>query len=285
MENKDLYVLTQFEEGSAPDVPAGTDTSQMAQARLEATVRLFALGVRYVGSADGTFDEATRAEATTPNVIVANLTELLSAGNPDDAAAIQQVINRTSADELEAQLAEAFDDIEQQGLSRAQMLEEIEALGEAAEEDLNGFLPFNTQIPDDDELREHVAGIVDRFGFDVDMDQFDHDRNAFWEAFDEAQKITIGHSFNVLSGYLVMFHSMCAAKLAHPNQPFSDEQDKAVKEVADGYGLLMGQRFIGREVAVRRLNLLLKHLSVEVAKRSYVKAVFKRAAALLGFSG
>ena len=50
--------------------------------------------------------EAMRTKATTLNVLIADLTELLSAANPDNAAAIQHVINTTTPDELEARLAE-----------------------------------------------------------------------------------------------------------------------------------------------------------------------------------
>ena len=240
-----------------------------------------ALGARYVGSAGGDFEEAMRTEATTLNVLIANLTELLSAGNPDNAAAIQHVINTTTPDELEARLAEALDDIEERGLSCEQMLAEIEALGKEAER-LNGFLPFDTQIEDNGALKAHVADVVDRHGFDVDIDLFDRDENAFWETYGDAQYTTMGHRFHVPSGYLVMLHSMCVRKLAHPNKPLRDGRKTVVDEVASAYGLILGDRWAGKTVATHRVRRLVAVQGAGSVKRRFREKILGRVAALFG---
>lgn len=281
MENRSLYVVTEFEESSAPDVPLGTEPSELARKRLEAAVRLMALGARYVGSAGDRFDEAMRTEATTPNVLIANLTELLSPGNPDNAAAIQHVINTTTPDELEGRLAEVLDDIEERGLSREQMLAEIEALGKEAER-LNGFLPFDMQIKDNDALKAHVADTVDRHGFDVDLDLLGRDEDAFWEAFEEAQYTSMGRRFHVLSGYLVILHSICTSKLAHPNTPLGEERDAAVDEVASTYGSNPVDRWAGKVAATHRVKRLVAvRIGSSITHRLREK-VFGKLAALVG---
>lgn len=275
MENRDLYVVTEYEEPSAPDVPPDTESSQLAQSRLDVMVQLLAHGACFAGSVDGAFDDEMRAEAKRPHVLLANLTELLSAGNPDDAAAIQHVIDSTSKHELENQLADALDSIEQRGLNGEQMLQEIEELGEEAER-LNGFLPFDTQIEGDEALREHVTDIVGRFGLEVDTDLFDQDEDAFWDDFNDAQYKSVGHRFHVLSGYLVILHSMCVAELCYPNRPLSDEQESAVEKIGETYGLKLGDWWSGKKVASMRVNQLMKARSSDSITRRILNSILDR---------
>ncbi|WP_158666509.1 hypothetical protein [Salinibacter altiplanensis] len=274
MENRDLYVVTEYEGSPAPDVPPGAEPSQSAQDRLDLMVRLLALGGRYVGGADGTFDEDEHAEAVSPHVLVANLEELLHAGNPDEAASIQRVIDSVSEDEIKNRLADALDSVEQSSLSREQMLEEIEELGDRAE-GLNGFLPLDIQIHDD-ASRDPIADVVDRFDLEVDMSLLERDKNAFEDAFYDAKLKTIGHRFHVLSGYLVILHGMSVGKLAHPDESFSDEQEAAVEEVGTTYGLKLGDWWAGKKVASRRVKKLKETRFSNSVMRRFVDKVFDR---------
>ncbi len=242
----------------------------LAQKRLEVSVQLMASAAHYIAGKGGLSDPE-RERASSPPVSTSELNDLLLKGNPEPEDVVRSVTESASGDALQEQLSEALETVEADSVD----IDAIETLFEDAEA-LNGFLPFDTQIEGDEALREHVTDIVERFDLEVDMDLFDQDEDAFWDDFNDAQYTSVGHRFHVLSGYLVILHSMCVVELCYPNRPLSDEQESAVEKIGETYGLKLGDWWSGKKVASMRVNQLMKARSSDSITRRILNSIFDR---------
>ena len=217
--------------------------SEMAEKRLDITIRSMAHAAHYVGGIDGKFDRKERKEASDPVALKSNLKGLLVPGNPDDKAAIQRVIYDNPKDVLGNKLEAAIEDIEDQGLSRDELIEAMEQLSEEAKE-AGGFLPIiiKSDHPDKSE-REQFAEINDEYELGVDISELDEDGHidsSFYETFGEAVQHQLGEAFYAMLAYNLMYYGTyigyASGRLFSIN-PFSEEEVDAIAKVGEIYGL------------------------------------------------
>ena len=267
------------------DVDDGLDVkpSKMAEERLEIAVQSMAYASHYVGGIDGKFDSKERDQASDPATLNSNLKELLVPGNTDDEVAIRQVIDANPRDELGNKLEAAIRDVEDQGLSRDELIEAMEQLSERAE-GVNGFLPFVIKTKDPDtSQREQFIEIIDEHELDLDINEFDNDVDAFYESFSKAVKDQIGEAYRAMLAYSLMYYGTYigyASGRLFSSNPFSDEESDAIEKVGEIYGLppfKVMSGMMSAEMKAEMLNSLKSKSFIDQLRNRFLKGLLSLA--------
>lgn len=230
--------ITSTVRSSETDPPSSSDeTSNLAQDRVDLTIRSMALVAHYVGGIDGTFDAEESKEAAKPRVLMANRDTLLYEGNPSDDGSVQAFIDTLSQYELAQRLSDAIEEVGSESLSPADLVKRMESLSEEAK-DLNGFLPLDVEGTDDEERRKSIAAQVNRYGLGIDAAHEDID--GLYESFDEAIKEHLGQPFRMNLAYALVHYGTFigyASGSLFSSSPYSEQEEEAVQKVGSTFGL------------------------------------------------
>jgi hypothetical protein len=224
---------------SETDSPSSSDeTSNLAQDRVDLTIRSMALVAHYVGGIDGTFDAEESKEAAKPRVLMANIDTLLYEGNPSDDGSVQAFIDTLSRDELAQRLSDAIEEVGSERLSPSDLVKRMESLSAEAK-DLNGFLPLDVEGADDEERRKSIAAQVNRYGLGIDVNAHE-DIDGLYESFDEAIKEHLGQPFRMNLAYALVYYGTFigyASGSLFSSSPYSEQEKEAVQKVGSTFGL------------------------------------------------